>query len=1437
MSQSSRRKLNIDDDDLDQRDLDFMYYPDIESPNFYQHLWSKQEFMENKSPPQEYFEDPEKKKKLLKDICTPDVLKLKNHQVFLRNYLSPETPYNGLLVFHGVGTGKCVLPDTEVYVNGCLVRIEDLWSKFKSNKVKIDDDQGEWSLPRQELKINAYDQVEGKLLEHPVKRLYRQKIKENIKVLTLVSGHQIKLTQMHHLLTENGWSTDFLKNKYVSVPSILKNNGNFFESDKIFKPKNNNQSKKVESKRIEDKFEDERIEDKLEDEIKLVRIKSVEDETYEGYVYDLEVDKYHNYVANGIICHNTCAAVVIAEGLKSMTEKYNKKIYVIAGGLLQGNFRDTLYDMGREKNSKYPGSLQCTKTTYYIPPKKKESTEERKIREKAIRELQKKHYVYLGYIAFVHFVETIQKDHDLGEYFSNSVFVIDEAHNLIARSGSKSKAEEESRKTREKLQEIFRVAENTKLVLLTATPITNEIDDIIVLINLLRANDKKSIYTSNDLINQKGSSGQKLTKENLNVEKFKEFIKGYVSYVRGSHPSSFPTEIPINQYNRQIQADMFGDRLTDKLPSFKELSLVECEMSDFHFYNYYIHNIMIERNSLSKGRDSHGDQLKIQAATAMYPDVDSDDPRQGSYRLDELLTKEKKGRVERYRYKSDELFLDVTDENHLHSTKGYPSADNKVGYPLARYSTKFYHLLHDIINNRGINFIFTRYKTAVGTIPISLMLEQNGYVRYHRNLGKPNEYSGKYSEGLSNHLDLARQGRKIKYRCICGYLYEEHERNYSGKTDWSDPRKHRFLQGTYVRVDGETSDEFDQYNRTVLNSPDNRYGERIKIIVGGMNMREGVNLKYVRSVHIMNPWHNLIQIEQTIGRAIRLCSHADLDQVDQMNVKVYKYVAVPPRTKMPVKYSLSKAIETLEDSGELDLSGVKFKDRRFWLENLKSNNPSNWMSVDEYIYVRALNKDYNIKFAERLMKESAVDCYLNLKTNINFPGDKDGSRVCDYTKCEYQCDYNFKPPRKPNLDTYDLYFMEPKVQDAQEVIGDLFTRNWGLMLDSIVELAQKKDPKLTRDIIYLALDRIIGDPPKIKPMPILDQYGRYGYLIHRYPFYIYQPNEVSDENLSVYFRQVPSKGKKGEIDVKPVIQPKKKEISLTRPLRLTGSPADRLSNQTIKSQVTSLGSQIESVLAPIQNQNDIASVLDFFTSKQHEYLIRTRIEEWCSKFDKDGGTFIRKIISYYMENYLLANPKMVYDKHDKVKNIPQTAKDWVYNVEGKYWTYKCATKEWVQISEGSPVMDEIKIRQESSDGPTFSPIRRELSDDMYGFLYDDNKRKEVKFKITDVGGQDVKTKRYSEDTNIKTLHRGQVCQNYSNEQLEKLCDRLGVKYDTNQQRTSLCSLLETELRKKDRKDHKQIWFLNFFNYKRKFGRLEESDLTSFYHFYLGGESL
>ena len=51
------------------------------------------------------FEIPKESKGLF-NVCENKDFEISSHQLFLKNYLTKETPYNGALLFHGVGVGK-----------------------------------------------------------------------------------------------------------------------------------------------------------------------------------------------------------------------------------------------------------------------------------------------------------------------------------------------------------------------------------------------------------------------------------------------------------------------------------------------------------------------------------------------------------------------------------------------------------------------------------------------------------------------------------------------------------------------------------------------------------------------------------------------------------------------------------------------------------------------------------------------------------------------------------------------------------------------------------------------------------------------------------------------------------------------------------------------------------------------------------------------------------------------------------------------------------------------------------------------------------------------------------------------------------------------------------------------------------------------------------
>ena len=75
-------------------------YPSLNDPEFNKKLVLKKEFLDTK---QDLQIEPVQEKS---DILCNSEFELAPHQMFVRNFLSFQTPYNGLLLFHGLGTGK-----------------------------------------------------------------------------------------------------------------------------------------------------------------------------------------------------------------------------------------------------------------------------------------------------------------------------------------------------------------------------------------------------------------------------------------------------------------------------------------------------------------------------------------------------------------------------------------------------------------------------------------------------------------------------------------------------------------------------------------------------------------------------------------------------------------------------------------------------------------------------------------------------------------------------------------------------------------------------------------------------------------------------------------------------------------------------------------------------------------------------------------------------------------------------------------------------------------------------------------------------------------------------------------------------------------------------------------------------------------------------------
>ena len=107
-SKDDSSKINIDDI--------IVGYPKTSDPDLQSKIYAKREFYYYKLPNRPDLTSYKEIEEYRKKICLPTG-ELLEHQALLSNFINPDTPYKGLLVFHGTGTGKTCAAIAAVYMS------------------------------------------------------------------------------------------------------------------------------------------------------------------------------------------------------------------------------------------------------------------------------------------------------------------------------------------------------------------------------------------------------------------------------------------------------------------------------------------------------------------------------------------------------------------------------------------------------------------------------------------------------------------------------------------------------------------------------------------------------------------------------------------------------------------------------------------------------------------------------------------------------------------------------------------------------------------------------------------------------------------------------------------------------------------------------------------------------------------------------------------------------------------------------------------------------------------------------------------------------------------------------------------------------------------------------------------------------------------------
>ena len=103
--------------------------------------------------------------------------------------------------------------------------------------------------------------------------------------------------------------------------------------------------------------------------------------------------------------------------------------------------------------------------------------------------------------------------------------------------------ENKNKKIAVNLMKLVNYTKKMRFLLLSATPMYNNYKEIIWLINLMNANDNRHLLNVSDIFDKNGNFLTDADGNDVGKELFIQKITGYISFVRGDNPYTFPYRI------------------------------------------------------------------------------------------------------------------------------------------------------------------------------------------------------------------------------------------------------------------------------------------------------------------------------------------------------------------------------------------------------------------------------------------------------------------------------------------------------------------------------------------------------------------------------------------------------------------------------------------------------------------------------------------------------------------------------------------------------------------------------------------------------------------------------------------------------------------------------------------------------------------------------
>ena len=806
---------------------------------------------------------------------------------------------------------------------------------------------------------------------------------------------------------------------------------------------------------------------------------------------------------HGVGVGKTCSAVRVGEEYLKFYPL--SKVFIIVPQAISGGFKRTIFDPSklRKEGNKWV-SQQCTGMIYpelalHELGKKAKKEEDFTVEEinDAVDKKIRERYFRFGYLQFAYWIQKQLKmvpSHLIGDdriaaenlllakLFSDKLVIIDEAHNLrdavagtvVAEDDNSSAndaeevGEEEGatgaaidtvggKRLTPLLKRIVKYAEGLKLLLMSATPMYNKAAEISHLLNLLIVNDTKD-DSPKKLIGNIFTADGNLKKGGDII--IRTYSQRYISYMRGENPYTFPLRV------RPSCAQVMVWPRTQKVGGKEKTIVMSKDAKNIIEALPLVHILPIEGSAISDRlmsvlREGKAEDFKAETwvhldiCNIVYPNGYYGHTGWDSY-FTPVLTK------------GDGLSYHSFGWKGTEEDEGIESVDDIFGQEALRhYAPKMWAVVEKLQASTGMSFVYSRYVKA-GILPLAIALERAGWTRVFDSAEPRPVFRG---------TPVPRQ---------CAFCSKK-ENTHAGA-------RHAFAPANFVVLTGNNPDTIITPNfMNTLNYASRwasddlmaPHGGKVKAILGSQITTEGLDLKCIRGIHILDPWYHLNRLEQIIGRGIRFCSHAELD-IQLRNCLIYMYALTIPKIETP----------------------------------------------DLHAYRLSAEKAVAIGRVQREMKISAMDCNLNIaglivrgappRRIVDIEGrvieeynidDKKYTSTCDYLEeCNYECLSPAAADGEKDIKTYTYNDAQKRLAEKEERLKALFsTSEIAIPIESIRKHIYGDLPW---EIVSRALVRILENPNFI----IKREDGLYGYLILQNDYLLFQPTGIRAKQIPLAYR-------------------------------------------------------------------------------------------------------------------------------------------------------------------------------------------------------------------------------------------------------------------------------------------------------------------------------